>query len=464
MTVVNNPVVQNGSNLLIEQIYLECLSQASYVIGDKSTGRAVVVDPRRDIETYLEFAAVNDLTIELILETHFHADFLSGHLELAEKTGAQIGFGQAASPEFAALLFSDGDRIELGEVTLEILETPGHTPESICVLVYDGVKQAPHAVLTGDTLFIGDVGRPDLLSSIGFTSQELGEQLYDSLHNKLMVLPDDVIVYPGHGAGSACGKNLSTALSCDIGTQRATNYALADMSREEFVEIVAADQPPAPNYFVFDAIQNRKDRALADESVTPQSLAGEDLSSLKAVFVDVRSADEFASQHAVGSVNVGLGGRFAEYSGAVFAPEDQLAIIALNEDQAHQAKVRLARIGFDQVAGWLTVQQAIGGLGEKGATRITPAALQTKIAEGVQLVDVRKASETADGFIEGAKLLPLMSLRATHADNLDPHLETVVYCAGGYRSSIAASMLRASGFENVSDLVGGYGAYATELA
>src|SRR5271167_3098461 len=259
--------------MIFEQYYLECLSQASYLIADETSGRAVVVDPRRDIEQYLESAKSHGTAIELVIDTHFHADFLSGHLELANATGAQIAFGVRASPEFAARALHDRERISLGEVMLEILETPGHTPESISIVVYEHADDdVPYGVLTGDTLFIGDVGRPDLLSSLGATSEELANMLYDSLGDKLMTLPDATRVFPGHGAGSACGKNLSTELSSTIGNQRAANYALQPMSREEFVRVVTEGQASAPGYFVYDAVRNRETHELLHEHEAPTPL------------------------------------------------------------------------------------------------------------------------------------------------------------------------------------------------
>jgi len=303
------------------QYYLDCLSQASYLIGDTTTGRAVIVDPRRDIDEYVADAAAEGLTIELVIETHFHADFLSGHLELAAATGAEIGFSSVAETEFESRKLADGERISLGEVELEILHTPGHTPESISVVVYENAgDEIPYGVLTGDTLFIGDVGRPDLLASIGFTRDELADQLYDSLHDKLMPLPDATKVYPAHGAGSACGKNLSTDTVSTIGEQRASNYALLAPDKATFMELVTEGQPPAPGYFVYDAILNRKDRALLDESSQPTALnvAAMDAAVRDgAMVIDGRDPEAFAAGHLARSINVGLDGRYAEFAGSV---------------------------------------------------------------------------------------------------------------------------------------------------
>ncbi len=314
------------------QHYLDCLSQASYLIGDENTGEAVVVDPRRDIAEYLSDAADHGLRIVGVINTHFHADFLSGHLELARATGAWIGYGPGAEAEFQIRSLADGERITLGEVTLEIMHTPGHTPESISVLVYEHPDdEIAYAVLTGDALFIGDVGRPDLLASIGVTADELGHQLYDSIQRKLMGLPDAVRVFPAHGAGSACGKNLSTEKQSTIGEQRLFNYACQPMSEPDFVALVTAGQPPAPDYFVYDAVLNRKDRAVydADQPLTALDTAAM-LTAIAAgaVVVDARDAQDFAAGHLAGALNVPADGRFAETAGMVLQPADNVVVMA----------------------------------------------------------------------------------------------------------------------------------------
>ena len=299
--------------MIFEQHYLDCLSQASYVIGDEGTGRAVVVDPRRDISPYLESAEEHGLTIELVLETHFHADFLSGHLELAAATGAEIAYAEGAVTEFESRGLADGERISLGDVTLEIRHTPGHTPESISIVVFEHADdEVPYGVLTGDTMFIGDVGRPDLLSSKGVTADVLAEQLYDSLHQRLLTLPDATRVYPAHGAGSACGKNLSTDTSSTIGEQRAGNYALQPMTKDEFVAAVTEGQTAPPAYFAFDAALNRENRDLLDEAAEPDGLTVEQIVRLQrtgAVVLDTRDPVEFAHGHLIGSINIGMAGR-----------------------------------------------------------------------------------------------------------------------------------------------------------
>ena len=323
------------------QYYLDCLSQASYLIGDETTGRAVVVDPRRDVGEYLADAEAAGLTIELVLETHFHADFLSGHLELAEATGADIAFSAVAETEFASRKLADGERISLGEVELEILHTPGHTPESISIVVREHAgDEVPYGVLTGDTLFIGDVGRPDLLSSIGFTSNELAENLYDSLHNKLLPLPDATKVYPAHGAGSACGKNLSTDTWSTMGDQRRNNYALLAPDRETFVQLVTEGQAPAPGYFAYDAVLNRKDRPVLDETKLPTALNLDEVDAAVAagaLVVDGRDPEEFGHGHLVGSINVGLNGRYAEFAGSV-VPNDADIVLVVDAGFELEAK------------------------------------------------------------------------------------------------------------------------------
>lgn len=452
--------------MIIEQFYLDCLSHASYLVGDETTGRAVVIDPQREVSGYLASAVEHGMTIELVLETHFHADFLSGHLELAARTGATIGFGSVAQPEFAARLFADGERYSLGDVTLQILHTPGHTPESISILVFEHADdERPHAVLTGDTLFIGDVGRPDLLASIGVTADELGRMLYHSLHDKLMALPDETLVYPAHGAGSACGKNLSTETSSTIGEQRRTNYALADLSVDEFLEVVTEGQPPAPGYFLFDAIANRQLHDLLDDDELERCTLEAALDAHRdgAVLLDVRDAAEFARGYLDGSINVGIDGRFAEYAGSVISPGERVIVIADGPQLAAEARLRLGRIGYDHVHCWVSVADMMENpVLVRTASRLTAVEFDERRALGADplLIDVRGVGEFASGTIDGALSIPVTQLRARSAELLsDPDRPVVVFCAGGYRSSIAASVLRLAGLRDVSDVVGGYGAW-----
>lgn len=452
------------------QYYLDCLSQASYLVGDETTGRAVVVDPRRDTDEYVRDAEAAGLTIELVIETHFHADFLSGHLELAKATGAEIAFSSVAETEFPSRKLADGERFSLGDVELEFLHTPGHTPESLSIVVYEHTgDEAPYAVLTGDTLFIGDVGRPDLLSSIGFTRDELADQLYDSLHGKLLPLPDATRVYPAHGAGSACGKNLSTETWSTMGEQRASNYALLAPDKASFIEMVTEGQPPAPDYFIYDAVLNREERELLDETERPETL---DLASLErlhaagAMIVDGRDPEAFALGHLAGSINVGLNGRYAEFAGSV-VPADADIVLVVDDGFELEAKNRLARIGFDRVVGYLEQPLAVMASNPEKvqrASRMTATEFEARKGDidGLQLVDIRNPGEFALGSIDGAVTLPVGQLPG-RIDDLDPSRPTVVFCAGGYRSSVGASVLRQAGFEDVSDILGGYGAWI-ELA
>ena len=462
--------------MIFTQYYLDCLSQASYLIGDESTGRAVVVDPRRDVDEYLRDAEAAGLQIELVLETHFHADFLSGHLELAEATGAEIGYSSVAEAEFPIRKLADGEIISLGQIELEMLHTPGHTPESLSIVVWENgaadreAGKAPYGVLTGDTLFIGDVGRPDLLASIGFTRDELADKLYDSLHNKLMPLPDETRVYPAHGAGSACGKNLSTDTWSTMGDQKATNYALLAPTKESFIEMVTEGQPPAPDYFVYDAILNRQDRGLLDESTPPPALDWDGFqaaASAGAMVIDGRDPEDFAQGHLVGSINVGLNGRYAEFAGSV-VPSDVDIVLVVDDGFELEAKNRLARIGFDRVVGHLRHPQAAMADHPdevRQASRLTAAEFDQRSSEldDLQVVDIRNPGETALGTIGDATVIPVGQL-PKRLDELDADAPTVVYCAGGYRSSVAASLLRRAGFGDVSDVLGGYGAWSEQFA
>lgn len=453
--------------MILQQYYLDCLSHASYLIGDETTGRAVVVDPQRDVAGYVADAKELGLTIELVIETHFHADFLSGHLELAKATGAKIVYSSVAETEFESMGVADGERYSLGDVTLEFRHTPGHTPESMSVVVYEHADdQTPYGVMTGDTLFIGDVGRPDLLASIGFSREELADKLYESLHNKLMTLPDATRVYPAHGAGSACGKNLSTDLWSTIGDQKATNYALRAADKTSFMNLVTEGQPPAPGYFVYDAILNRKDRELLDETKMPAAMTYEQARAAidaGAVLVDGRGPEEFALGHLRGAVNIGLQGRYAEFAGSVL-PSDVDIVLFTEPGEELEGKNRLARIGFDRVIGY--VAEPYGALVDhqsdvQVASRLTAKAFGERAAElpNLQIVDVRNPGEVAAGTIPNAIGIPVGQL-PTRLGELDPAKPTVVYCAGGYRSSVAASLLRRNGFNDVSDILGGYGAWA----
>jgi glyoxylase-like metal-dependent hydrolase (beta-lactamase superfamily II)/rhodanese-related sulfurtransferase len=459
-------VADERMTMKFHQYYLQCLSHASYMIGDESTGRAVVVDPQRDVSEYLADAEAAGLTIELVIETHFHADFLSGHLELAAATGADIVYSSVAETEFPSIKVDDGEHYSLGKVTLEFRHTPGHTPESMSIVVYERADdETPFCVLTGDTLFIGDVGRPDLLSSIGWTREQLAHQLYDSLHSRLMTLPDSTLVYPAHGAGSACGKNLSTELSSTIGEQRRTNYALRAPDEPTFVTLVSEGQQPAPGYFGYDAALNRQTHDLLDESQLPDAMTYEQvLDALEdgAMLVDGRNPEEFAQGHLRSAINVGLEGRYAEFAGSVIRPDADIVLIT-EPGQELEGKNRLARIGFDRVIGALDQPYKVMFKQRHDvqvASRLTAGAFEDRrgAVPNLQVVDVRNPGEVEAGAIPGAVPIPVGQL-VDRLGELDPTRPTVVYCAGGYRSSVAASVLRRHGFGDVSDIVGGYAAW-----
>ncbi len=451
--------------MIFTQYYLDCLSQASYLIADEVSGQAVVVDPRRDVAEYVDDARSRGLHIVGVVNTHFHADFVSGHLELAQETGAWIGYGEKASTDFPVRSLADGERISLGDVTLEIMSTPGHTPESISVVVREHAEdEVPYGVLTGDALFIGDVGRPDLLASVGVTADELGRMLYDSVQHKLMGLPDAVRVFPAHGAGSACGKNLSTERQSTIGQQRALNYACQPMSEASFLEVVTAGQPAAPGYFVFNATLNKQSREVRALDASVPALDGpavEQALALGARVHDARDVQEFAAGHLRGSVNVPADGRMAETVGMVFAPDDVIVVIA-PEGQEQEVATRFARIGYDHVAGFVAAPEDYflthrGDVDRASRLDAVDADAATTRSD-VQVVDIRNAGELESGSIPGALNIPLAELDRRAAE-LDPDRPVLVYCAGGWRSSVGASLLRSRGFADVSDILGGFGAW-----
>ena len=454
----------------IKQYYLGCLSHASYLITDEQTKTAAVVDPQRDIEQYLSDAAAGGYQIKHVFLTHFHADFLAGHIELRDRAGAKIYLGSRAEAEFDFVKVKDGQRVDFGDVRLEILETPGHTPEGISILVYDLAKNAdrPHAVLTGDTLFIGDVGRPDLLASIGVTADELSDMLYDSITNKLVKLPDETLVYPAHGAGSMCGKSLSKETVSTIGEQKKFNYALQPMSREEFKQIVTEEQPEAPAYFVHDAIRNRQERPSLEQTLE-QSLKALPLDEVLrlrnqgAQLLDVRDAVDFEGAHLDGSLNIALKGKYATWCGTMLDHDSPIVVIGESGTE-EEAVMRLGRIGFDNVAGYLAGgMEALRDRPElvKQIDRVTAVALSEQLHQGKPpiVVDVRSEKEWAAGHVAGSRNLPLNHLRERVAE-LPSDRPVVVHCEGGYRSAIAASLLAHAGRRNVMDLVGGFKAWS----
>jgi DMSO/TMAO reductase YedYZ molybdopterin-dependent catalytic subunit/rhodanese-related sulfurtransferase/glyoxylase-like metal-dependent hydrolase (beta-lactamase superfamily II) len=451
--------------MIFTQHYLACLSHASYFIGDETTGRAVVVDPRRDIDDYLGEAAEHGLCIERVIETHIHADFLSGHLELAAATGASIAFGEGADVEFPVEPLRDGQRISLGEVTLEVLATPGHTPESICVVIYDHADdKIPYGVLTGDTLFVGDVGRPDLFVASGISADSLAQRLYASLHGKLLKLPDTTRVFPAHGAGSNCGKQLSNETSSTIGEQRQNNYALQTVDVGQFVEAVTKGQSVRPRYFEFAAHRNRLLHPLLNGNPLPLLDVDDvcDLATAGAILLDSREPADYATGHLRSAVNVGLGGRFAEWAGNVVSPDCDIVLVG-DAGLARESKIRLSRVGFDRVVGQLRDLAEVFALRpdlvETGSRLTIEQLAELRGLEPcLQLVDVRSPHETAAGTIPGALEIPLAAI-ADSAESLDRTAPVVVYCASGYRSMVAASTLRAWGFDDVSDVLGGFGAW-----
>src|SRR6185312_10941215 len=351
--------VSSKDPMILKRYYLGCLAHASYLLGDEASSTAIIVDPQRDIECYLADAEEFGLKIRHVFLTHFHADFIAGHLELRDRCGASIHLGSHAQAEYSFIAMKDGDVLEFPGMRLQVLETPGHTIESISILVFDRKKDPPrpYAVLTGDTLFIGDVGRPDLRASLGWTAADLGARLYDSLHNKLLTLPDETLVYPAHGAGSLCGKQLSSDTVSSLGDQRQLNYALQPMSKEDFIRLVTADQPDAPPYFTYDAILNTRERATLDKNLD-QVLHPIDLSELEAMsakgaqILDVRDASDYAKGHMVNSINIGLGGQYATWAGTLLDRDKPIVIVA-EPGREHEATVRLGRIGFDHVQGYL---------------------------------------------------------------------------------------------------------------
>jgi glyoxylase-like metal-dependent hydrolase (beta-lactamase superfamily II) len=452
--------------MILEQYYLGCLSQASYLIGDERTGVAVVVDPRRDVDEYVADAAKLGLRIEHVILTHFHADFVAGHLDLHQRTGARLYLGPGARADYEFTALADGDVLEFGDVRLRVLHTPGHTPESISILVYDLAVDAtrPRAVLTGDTLFVGDVGRPDLLASAGVPANALAAMLYRSLREKLLPLPDDTLVFPGHGAGSACGKNLGVETVSTIGEQRRGNYALQPMSEDEFVRLVTADQPEAPPYFGRDSELNRRRHPLLEDTLRAE-LRPLGLDAVLAAqrdgaeVLDTRDPADFAAGHLAGSLHIGLDGRFATWAGTL-VPLDRPIVIVADAGREREAATRLGRVGFDRVLGYLD-----GGIAaardraplSARPRRIAPDEVGAAVAAGVPLIDVRSPVEHSQEAIPGSRNIPLHQLPARLGEI--PVGPVVVYCRTGGRSSTAASLLEQAGRRDVLDLIGGITAW-----
>jgi rhodanese-related sulfurtransferase/glyoxylase-like metal-dependent hydrolase (beta-lactamase superfamily II) len=453
--------------MYFEQFYLGCLAHASYMVG--SEGVAAVIDPQRDVEIYLEAARENGLRIEHVIETHLHADFVSGHRELAARTGARIYVGARAGAQFPHVAVSDGDEILFGRCRLRFLETPGHTLESLCVLVADLDRSPePFAVLTGDTLFIGDVGRPDL--SPDHTPQQLAGLLYDSLHGKLLSLPDDLRVYPAHGAGSLCGRQMSNERSSTIGEQRVKNYALQAASREEFVHMLTDSLPERPAYFARDAEINRAGAGALDELPPLRELAPDALLRLQqsgATVLDTRPDTQFGAGHIPGSVNIPLSGQFASWAGVLLGLETDLLLVTENPDRAVESRMRLARVGIERVAGYLAGGMEAWQRANQPIERLPHISVQEldrlqRKEPGLRIADVRRPAEWDEGHIAGARLLPLNQFAAAIWEGkaeLDPERPIAVHCKGGYRSAIAASLLRRAGFRHVVNVTGGFDAW-----
>jgi hydroxyacylglutathione hydrolase len=453
--------------MYFKQFYLNCLAHASYLIG--SNGEAVVVDPQRDVDQYLKEAETQKLTIKYVIETHLHADFVSGHRELAVRTGAEIVFGEKAQAEFPHRAVRDGDELEIGRVSLRFIETPGHTPESICVLVTDReVSSRPKKILTGDTVFVGDIGRPDLAGGKGYTPEMMAEMMYDSLHEKLLQLPDEVEVFPAHGAGSMCGRNLSSETSSTIGLQKRLNYALKPMSKDEFVRMMTADLPEAPAYFPRDAEINRLGAQGLGELPPPEPLSPQQVKKLGAqdyVILDVRAPATFGSGHVPGSVNIGLAGQFAAWAGTLIASGSSVVIVADSEEQVDEAVMRLARVGIECVKGYL--EGGIPAWVKVGfdidiVPQITVDELDNLIQQrtDLQVIDVRRPAEFKSGHVPQACTAPLSKLNEQISRlGMDPQKRTAVICAGGYRSSIATSLLQRHSFANLMNITGGTSAW-----
>lgn len=455
--------------MILKQYYLGCLAHASYLLGDEASATAVIVDPQRDIQQYLADAEKSGLSIRHVFLSHFHADFVAGHLELRDRCGATIHLGARAQAEYTFVPMNDGDALEFREMRLQVMETPGHTIESISILVFDLAKDAakPCAVLTGDTLFIGDVGRPDLRASLGWSAADLGSHLYDSLHDKLLPLPDETLVYPAHGSGSLCGKNLSSDTVSPLGVQRLTNYALQPMTKEEFVRLVTADQPDAPPYFTYDAILNTRERASLEtnlEHVLHPIELDEVLrmGDAGAQILDVRDAAEYAKGHVAGSINIGLGGQYATWAGTVLDRAKPIVIVA-EPGREVEAALRLGRIGFDHVKGYL--RGGMEALAERQdlvwpTERVTAPMVAEELAhaEPPMVLDIRNPREWAAKHIDGSANVPLNHLQERIAE-IPRNRRIAVHCAGGYRSSIAASILQQYGITNVIEMAGGIAAW-----
>jgi hydroxyacylglutathione hydrolase len=448
----------------VERFFLGCLAHASYMIA--SEGVAAVIDPQRDVDIYLEAAAGKNWKIEYIIETHLHADFVSGHLELADRTGAQIYLGAGCGADFPHVAVKNGDEIQFGQCCLRFLETPGHTLESICILMTDRSEpDRPAAVFTGDTLFVGDVGRPDL--SPAHTPQQLAAMMYRSIHEKLLTLPDDTEIFPAHGAGSLCGRQMSSESSSTIGKQRQSNYALLARTSEEFVHLLTDNLPARPEYFARDADLNRHGAAPLSDLPQLAPLTAPEVLRLQtegAMVVDTRPAMQFAVAHVPGSLHIALTGQYASWAARILGLDTPLIIAGEDPEHVRESQLRLARVGIENVVGYLA--DGVAGWIKSGfeldyIPQITVqdfVELRNQEPDRIAVLDVREAGEVASGVIENSLCIPLAKLRSRLAE-LDRDKLLVVHCKGGYRSSIATSILRHGGFRDIANLTGGFDAW-----
>ncbi|HKE31701.1 MAG TPA: MBL fold metallo-hydrolase [Candidatus Angelobacter sp.] len=450
--------------VLVEHFYLGCLAHASYLVA--SEGIAAVIDPQRDVDIYLDLAREKNLKIDHIIETHLHADFVSGHHELAERTGARIYLGDGSGATFPHTATKDGDSLQFGQCRFDFLATPGHTVESMCVAMTDlGQPSRPRTVFTGDTLFVGDVGRPDL--SRDHTPQELAAMLYKSLHEKLLKLPDDTEIFPAHGAGSLCGRNLGTERSSTIGKERRTNYALRAQSCDEFIRLLTDVMPPRPEYFLRDAELNRQGAAALDRIAPPVPVDAAEVLRLQgegAIVLDTRPDNQFAAAHVPGSIHIGLSGQYASWAARIIGLDRRIILVGEDDDHLRESQMRLARVGIENVQAYL--KDGITGWIEAGyepdyIPQISVqefAELQEKEKDNIGVLDVRERGEVESGAMENSAWIPLGELTNRTAEIGQDKL-LVVHCKGGYRSAIATSILRRAGFRDIANLTGGFDAW-----
>jgi hydroxyacylglutathione hydrolase len=452
--------------VLIEQFFLGCLAHASYIVA--SEGAAAVIDPQRDVDLYLDFARENNLRIEHIIETHLHADFVSGHHELAERTGARIYLGEDAHATFSHTPIQDGDTFQFGNARFNFLHTPGHTIEGVCAVLTDLAQPSqPRAVFTGDTLFVGDVGRPDL--SGDHTPQELAAMLYQSLHSKLLKLPDDTEIFPAHGAGSLCGRQMGSERSSTIGKQRRTNYALLARTQDEFIHLLTDSLPPRPEYFGRDVELNRQGATSLEQLPAPKPLTAPEVLRLQsegAIVLDTRPAMEFALAHVPGSLHIALSGQYASWAARILGLDKRIILVGEDADQLRESQLRLARVGIEHadayldggITGWLKGGYKLDYIPQVSVQEL--ADLQEQEKDHLAILDVREPGEVETGAFEDSIRIPLGQL-ADRTSELDPTKLFVVHCKGGYRSSIATSVLRRAGLREIADLTGGFDAWKT---